>query len=71
MTTSQMGMVHASPAEFQHQGDVIADSGALGPMPQQDALDSHGHEMHPQRFVQLVGCHASSAERQEGARQLH
>jgi hypothetical protein len=68
MTTSQMGMVHASPAEFRHKSGVIAESGALGPMPQQDAMDCHGHEMYPQKLVQLVGCHA--AGNHNGARQM-
>lgn len=48
----------AIPAEFPPKKDVIADCG-VGPMPQQDAAGSHGHEMHPQKFVRLVGCHDS------------
>jgi hypothetical protein len=43
------------PVESSQPTDVIADSGAHGPMPQQDAGDYHGHEMHPQKLVRLVG----------------
>jgi hypothetical protein len=27
-----------------------------GPMSQQTALGSHGYDIHPQKFVRLVGC---------------
>ena len=32
---------------------------AHAPMSQQDTVGSHGHEMYPQKFVRLVGCHGS------------
>jgi hypothetical protein len=67
MISSNMGSL---PAQFPQKSNVIGDCGAPGPMPQQDADGSHGHEMHPQKFVQLVGCHDSNAARHEGAR-LH
>ena len=63
MTTSQMERVSA---EFPQKKAVIADCGAQGPMSQQNA-DSHGHEMHPQKFVRLVGCHESNVGQHEGA----
>jgi hypothetical protein len=51
-------------AEFPQQKNLTADSGAQGsvpgPMSQQDGADCHGHDMHPQKFVQLVGCHESN-----------
>jgi hypothetical protein len=50
------------PAESPRKKDVIGDGGAPGPMPQQNAGDSHGHDMHPQKLVQLVGCHDPHAE---------
>jgi hypothetical protein len=50
---------------------LVADSGTQGPMSQQDAADCHGHEMHPQEFVQLVGCHDSNAGRHQTAYRLH
>jgi hypothetical protein len=46
-------------AELPQKKDPIADAGAHGPMSQQDASDRHGHDMHPQKFVRLVGCHES------------
>ena len=51
--------VGAAPAEFPQKRDVLADDGDHGPMSQQDAVGSHGHEMYPQEFVRLVGCHGS------------
>jgi len=59
------------PAEVPQEKDVIADRGAQGPMPQQHAVGSHGHEMHPQKFVQLVGCHDLHAGKHQGADRLH
>ena len=53
----------AAPAEVSRELDAITDGGAQGPMPQQDTAGSHGHEMHPQKFVQLVGCHDLEAGR--------
>jgi hypothetical protein len=44
-------------AEFPQQRDLIEEAAAQRPMSQQDAFDCHGHEMHPQKFVRLVGCH--------------
>jgi hypothetical protein len=58
------------PAESSQEKDVIADRSAPGPMPQQHAGDSHGHEMHPQKLVRLVGCHNSNAGKHEVARRL-
>jgi len=55
--------MRAMSAEAARKRDVIADGGAApGPMPQQDAGDCHGHEMHPQKLVQLIGCHDPHAE---------
>jgi hypothetical protein len=42
-----------------------------GPMSQQGSLGAHGHEMHPQEFVRLIGCSdqkKQGQERKEGAR---
>ena len=63
--------VGSVPAEFPQKKDVIADSGAQGPMSQQDAVGSHGHEMYPQKFVQLVGCRDPNAAKHEVAHRLH
>jgi hypothetical protein len=58
-------------AEFPQEKHVIADGGAQGPMAQQGAADSHGHEMHLQKFVRLVGCHESNAGRHKADYRLH
>ena len=63
--------VGALPAELPQKEDVIADHGARSPMSQQHADDSHGHEMHPQKLVQLVGYHDPHAGKHEGAHRLH
>jgi hypothetical protein len=68
MIASRMGAV---PAELPQARVATADYGAQGPMPQQDAAGCHGHEMHPQKFVRLVGCHDLSAGKHEAARHLH
>jgi hypothetical protein len=66
MIPSSVGSV---PAEFPKKEDVIADRGAHAPMSQQHA--DHGHEMHPQKLVHLVGCHDPNAVKREGAHGLH
>jgi hypothetical protein len=54
--------MRSMPAESQRKRETIADGGTPGPMPQQVADDCHGHEMHPQKLVQLVGCHDLNVE---------
>jgi hypothetical protein len=68
MIASRMGAV---PAELPQKQVEAADCGAQGPMPQQDAAGCHGHEMHPQKFVRLVGCHDLTAAKHEAGWQLH
>jgi hypothetical protein len=64
--------IRAVPRDPSQQKDVIADCGAAhGPMSQQGAGDSHSHEMHPQKLVQLVGCHDPNAGKQEDAHRPH
>jgi hypothetical protein len=60
--SSKLGSV---PAELPHERAVSSDCSAHGPMSQQHAGDSHGHAMHPQKLVQLVGCHDSNAGKHE------
>jgi hypothetical protein len=67
MNTSNMVPVPDAPREE----DIIADGGAQRPMSQQDAADSHGHEMHLQKFVRLVGCHESNAASPDAAHPPH
>ena len=45
--------------------DLIDDGGDHGPMSRQDADHCHGHEMHPQQLVQLVGCHDPNVGKHE------
>jgi hypothetical protein len=59
--------IQPAPAEAAQQTDVTADSGAHPPMSQQDVDDCHGHEMHPQKLVRLVGCHDPNAGKHESA----
>ena len=42
-----------------------------GPMTQQGMMGAHGHEMHPQRFLRLIGCHETNRQRQDAAPRLH
>ena len=67
MSLSNMG---PRPAELSRKKDVCPDCGAQ-PMSQQDVADTHGHEMHPQKFVRLVGCHESNADKHDAAHRLH
>lgn len=72
MTTSNLAR---QPAEFSQRKQPIANGGAQGtvqgPMSQQDASDCHGHDMHPQKFVRLVGCHESNPAQDQAAYRLH
>jgi hypothetical protein len=68
MIASHVGM---GPAELPQERVETVDGGAQGPMSQQDAAGSHGHEMHLQKFVRLVGCHDLNAGKHEAGRQLH
>jgi hypothetical protein len=59
MIASNMGRV---PVEFSQKKATIADAcGAQRPMSQQGGADSHGHEMHPQELVRLVGCRTNES----------
>ena len=58
-------------AELQQRKDPIADGGAQGPMSLQDAADGHGHDMHPQKFVRLVGYHEANAPGHQALHRLH
>jgi hypothetical protein len=33
-----------------------------GPMTQQGAMGAHGHQMYPQEFLQLIGCHEAGKQ---------
>lgn len=70
MTTLNMKRdADANPAEFAGRPPAAADGSVQGqvqcgvqglgqgPMSQQSAFGAHGYDIHPQKFVQLVGCH--------------
>jgi hypothetical protein len=66
MTTLNMKReADAKPAEFPDKPQAAAGRGVhgqvqgpvQGPMSQQSAFGSHGYDIHPQKFVRLVGCH--------------
>ena len=59
--------VRPAPAELPKRKPIVTHS---GPMPQQGSMGAHGYEMHPQKFVQLVGCHVSPAK-QKTLHQMH
>jgi hypothetical protein len=67
MIPSNMGSM---PAGSPQKRDII-DCGDPGPMPQQEAGDSHGREMYPQKFVRLVGYHDPNAGKHEIAHRLN
>ena len=68
MIASHMGAV---PAERQQKRVETPGCGAQRPMSQQDVAGSHGHEMYPQKFVRLIGCHDLNAGKHEAAYHLH
>ncbi len=68
MITSSLSRL---PAEFAHERDLIADSAVQGPMPLQDLADCHGHDMHPQEFIRLVGWHESNGPDHKASYRLH
>ena len=67
MISSKVGAIAA---EFPQKREVT-DCGAQGPMSQQDAAGAQGHEMHPQKFVRLVGYHDPDAGKHDVAHRVH
>jgi hypothetical protein len=69
MTASNMG-----PAK---SGSASADlprkkpAGNCGPMCQQSPLGAHGHDMHPQEFVRLIGCSETRKQKVDTMERLH
>ncbi|WP_239620792.1 hypothetical protein [Bradyrhizobium sp. I71] len=58
MTTSNMTASNRGRAE---QSPAKPDDVHCPPMTHQNS-GSHGHEMYPQQFVRLVGCHDASLD---------
>jgi hypothetical protein len=65
MTVSIRRTRSAEPLHERNAKDVSVD---CGPMPQQDMSDAHGHDMHQQKLVQLVGCHDDGVDAGKRAR---
>jgi len=42
-----------------------------GPMCQQSPLGAHGHDMHPQEFVRLIGCSDTGKQKADNIERLH
>jgi hypothetical protein len=57
-----LSSLRSAPVTPSHDDDVAGD---CGPMTQQDTQNAHGHDMHQQKLVRLVGCHDVSARRPE------
>ena len=62
MTVFETGAVSATNS----QQEPIAN-GEHSSMSRQDSWDNHGHDMHPQQFVRLIGCHGANAACQQAA----
>jgi len=60
MVTANVG-----PAPAERPQDEQKKTANCGPMMQQGAMGAHGHEMHPQEFIRLVGCHEQSRRKQD------
>jgi hypothetical protein len=67
-TDSDAGGVAQEPAKLLNNKTSRAN---CGPMTQQGMMGAHGHEMHPQGFLRLVGCHETSCQREDAAPRLH
>ena len=63
MIPSKQRSVPAQPSQRRQKRNVMVDCGPHGPMSQQHSDSSH--EMHPQKLVQLVGCHDPQAAKHE------
>jgi hypothetical protein len=68
MIVSKVGV---TPAGMPEKEAMTAADGDHGSMSRQDLYDPHGHEMHPQQFVRLVGCHDPRAGHHDAAHRLH
>jgi hypothetical protein len=64
MAEIKMGAI---PAELPKKRDATVEADDPGLMSRQDVWDFHGHEIHPQQFVRLVGWRDSKAQK----RRLH
>ena len=71
-TDKSAGRAGQAPAELLNDKPSSKPSRAnCGPMMQQGTMGAHGHEMHPQGFLRLIGCHESNRQKEEAAPRLH
>lgn len=66
MTVSNMGAARTHSASDDPAPKKSV--GNCGPMSQQSPLGAHGHDMHPQEFVRLIGCSDQSRQSQTQSR---
>jgi hypothetical protein len=67
-TDPDAGRVGLEPAELLNSKPSRAN---CGPMTQQGAMGAHGHEMHPQGFLRLIGCHETNRQKEDAAPRVH
>ena len=68
MTASNVGAAKLGSANLRSASADLPrkkPSGNCGPMCQQSPLGAHGHDMHPQEFVRLIGCSDQKKQGQE------
>ena len=78
MVTSHVGSSYGGGAMDQRLGPAPAEAlqkksapANCGPMTQQGTMGAHGHEMHPQGFLRLIGCHEAGRHKEGAAQRLH
>jgi hypothetical protein len=69
MTASNVGSAKSrvTSADLQQK----KPAGNCGPMSQQSPLGAHGHDMHPQEFVRLIGCSDKASQKADTMERLH
>ncbi|TPQ37456.1 hypothetical protein C2U70_10935 [Bradyrhizobium guangdongense] len=68
MTASNLGRVSVEASQPKQAGSKCVPK--CLPMSHQNSGD-HGHEMYPQQFVRLVGCHETPPTRAKEETKLH
>lgn len=70
MGAAELGAVRGEPAPAEPSDNNTSGTNS-GPMAQQGAMGAHGHEMYPQAFVRLIGCHEAKNPGRDAAHRLH
>ena len=66
-----MVVSHMGPAPAEPPQDKATVSNNCGPMSQQGSMGGYGHEMHPQEFLRLVGCHEAGRKKPDDELNMH